>query len=335
MLKTALLYEKGEAGAVRCRLCAHHCLVKPGKRGLCGVRENREGVLYSLVYGKVSALALDPIEKKPLYHFLPGTATYSLATVGCNFTCAFCQNAGLSQAAPGETGVRDLTPEAAVSEALASGARSLSYTYSEPTIFLEYALDIGRLARNRGLRNIFVTNGFMGPDALPLLSEFLDAANVDLKCFSDDTYRRVIGGRLAPVLNNIRALHRMGVHLEITTLLIPGLNDSEAEVRETARFIAGVSPGIPWHVSRFHPDYRMADRPATPEASISRAVEIGREEGLHYVYAGNVRSRKEGETRCPSCRALLLQREGFRVLSQKIANGCCPGCGEKVSGVFD
>jgi pyruvate formate lyase activating enzyme len=333
-MKEALLYVRQAGGRVNCRLCAQVCLIGEGRRGLCGVRENRSGTLHSLVYGRVSALALDPVEKKPLYHFLPGSRTLSLATVGCNFKCAFCQNFSLSQAGPDDSTSQDISPEELVQRALASGASSISYTYSEPTIFLEYAYDIGKLARAKGLKNIFVTNGFMSEESYPFLLEFLDAANVDLKSFSDTVYRKVMGGRLEPVLENIRRLHASGVFLEVTTLLVPGLNDSEEEVRGMAKFLSSVSPFIPWHVSRFHPDYKMTDREPTSLASILRVVEIGKSSGLKFVYTGNITGQGSENTLCPDCGKLLVRRLGYTRPEVFMEQGRCPECGRIVPGLF-
>ncbi len=292
----AALWEVWRGGPqVHCFLCAHHCRVGPGGFGKCGVRENREGVLYTLVYGYPVSTAVDPIEKKPLFHFLPGSSTYSLATVGCNFVCSFCQNADISQM-PADQGMivgRPMSPEQVVAGAVSAGCRSVSYTYTEPTIFYEYARDCARLATEAGLKNVFVTNGFMTRQMLADIDGDLHAANVDLKSFSDEFYRSLTGARLKPVLDSIRRLHETGVWVEVTTLLIPGLNDGDDELRGLASFLVSVSPDIPWHVSRFHPTYRLLDVPATPVETVDKAVRLGREAGLRYVYRGNMPGRKE------------------------------------------
>ena len=334
-MKEAMLYEKQEHKAVQCMLCSHYCTIRTGNTGTCGVRENREGRLFSLVYGQVSALALDPIEKKPLFHFYPGTQTFSLATVGCNFKCGFCQNASISQAEPGARRGPSLPPGAVVQEALGHGSKILSYTYSEPTVFFEYAYDTGKAGRARGLRNVFVTNGFMSAESRAYCAEFLDAANIDLKFFSDDTYRAVAGGRLSPVLDNIRAFHGMGVFLEITTLVVPGLNDSDAELKAIADFIVSVNPLIPWHVSAFHPDHHMRDRKATRPENIERALEIGLTAGLKHVYAGNVRLGGRENTACAGCGRLLVRRSGYARPEIDLRRGKCPGCGTPLSGRFE
>jgi pyruvate formate lyase activating enzyme len=331
----ARYWQAAEKNRVQCGLCAHGCVIASGKRGLCAVRRNQEGVLLSENYGEVSALALDPVEKKPLFHFLPGSQTFSFAARGCNFHCAFCQNASLSQAAEFTVPSRHVEPQALVLQAASSGARSVSYTYSEPTVFMEFAEDTARLAREQGLKNIFVTNGFLGASARESALTFLDAANVDLKCFSEDTYRKTIGGALAPVLDTLRAFHQGGLWLEITTLLVPSLNDSDAEIRAIARFVASLSPDIPWHLSRFHPQYRMTDRGSTSVGTLHRAVDIGIEEGLRFVYTGNIPGDASENTRCPSCKSLLIRRIGHAQTESFIPKGRCPHCGFVMPGVFD
>jgi pyruvate formate lyase activating enzyme len=331
----AALWEAWRGGPqVHCFLCAHQCRIGPGGVGTCGVRENREGVLYTLVYGCPISTAVDPIEKKPLFHFLPGTSTYSLATVGCNFVCAFCQNAAISQM-PADQGRIVGTPmsaEQVVAGALAAGCRSVSYTYTEPTIFYEYARDCARLATEAGLKNVFVTNGFMTRQMLADIDGDLHAANVDLKSFSDDFYRSLVGARLKPVLDSIRRLHEMGVWTEVTTLLIPGLNDSDGELRDLASFLVSVSPDIPWHVSRFYPTYRLLDVPPTPVETVEKAVRIGREAGVRYVYGGNVPGHSSESTSCPSCGKTVIERAGHSLSSNRVAGGRCPGCGEQIPG---
>jgi len=335
MLKEAMLYAPADGGKVLCNLCAHRCLIAESKYGLCGVRQNRSGTLMSLVYGEVIAAHVDPIEKKPLFHFLPGTTSFSMATVGCNFHCGFCQNWQISQSSKrkGTLGGQELSPEEAVGLALARGCRSISYTYTEPTVFFEYACDTMRLAKDKGLSNIFVTNGYMTAEALETLRGLLDAANVDLKSFNEETYRRVCGGHLQPVLDSIALMRKLGVWVEATTLVVPGLNDGEEELGRIARFLAGVDPDIPWHVSRFHPDYQYADTPATPAATLDRALKIGRQAGLRYIYTGNIMGGSE-DTLCPNCGKTLIRRRGFSVTDIALESGSCPSCRTPVAGVF-
>ena len=331
----AALWEEWQGGPrVHCFLCGHHCRIAPGALGRCGVRENRDGVLYTLVYGCPISTVVDPIEKKPLFHFLPGSMSFSLATVGCNFTCSFCQNADISQM-PRDRGRivgRPLSPEQAVSAALEAGCLSISYTYTEPTIFYEYARDCARLAAAAGLKNVFVTNGYMTAETLDDIDGHLHAANVDLKSFSDQFYRTLVGARLKPVLDSIRRLCNMGVWVEVTTLLIPGRNDGDDELRSLASFLASVSPDIPWHVSRFHPTYRLLDAPPTPVASVENALRIGREEGLRYVYGGNISGHSSESTVCPACGEVVIERQGFRLGIKRDRDGRCPRCGRQVAG---
>jgi pyruvate formate lyase activating enzyme len=314
-----------------CFLCNHRCHIKPGKRGVCRVRENREGVLYSLSYGRLISQNADPIEKKPLYHFLPGTLSYSIATPGCNFQCGFCQNWQISQEYGDLADYAAFTePEAVVRGAVRSGCASIAYTYTEPTIYMEYALDTARLAKKEGLKNAFVTNGFESPEAIKAMTGLIDAANVDLKSFSDDFYRRSCYGRLEPVLNSIKAMHAAGIHVEVTTLVVTGLNDSEDELKEIAAFIAGVSRDMPWHISRFHPDYKTLDSAPTPLAVIERAVSLGEEAGLRYIYVGNVRNSDRQHTRCPECGALVISRSYMRVIDDNLDDGKCGACGAEL-----
>ncbi len=334
----AALWEAWQGGPqVHCFLCAHHCRIGPGGFGKCGVRENRDGVLYTLVYGCPVSTAIDPIEKKPLFHFLPGTSTYSLATVGCNFACSFCQNADISQmpADQGRIVGRPMSPEQIVAGALAAGCRSISYTYTEPTIFYEYARDCARLATEGGLKNVFVTNGFMTREMLVDIDGDLHAANVDLKSFSDEFYRSLAGARLKPVLDSIRRLYEMGVWIEVTTLLIPGQNDDDEELRGLASFLVSVAPDIPWHVSRFHPTYRLLDVPPTPVQTIEKAVRIGREAGLRYVYGGNVPGHSSESTPCPSCGESVIERVGHGLRRNDAVDGSCPACGQAIAGCLE
>jgi pyruvate formate lyase activating enzyme len=296
------------------------------------VRENRAGELVTLTYACPVAAAVDPIEKKPLFHFLPGTLSYSIATVGCNFTCSFCQNADISQM-PRDRGRVQGTyhpPTEVVAQAQATGCASIAYTYTEPTIFMEYAAECARLAVRAGLQNVFVTNGYMTAEALDYIGADLHAANVDLKSFSDQFYRAVVGARLKPVLDSIRGLAARGVFLEVTTLLIPGKNDGETELRELTEFLAGVDVDIPWHVSRFHPTYRMTDAPSTPLSSIERALRLGEEAGLRYVYPGNVGGGEGESTFCPACGTRVIERRLYQVVETRLRGASCAHCGERL-----
>jgi pyruvate formate lyase activating enzyme len=335
-VKEAYLYDKLEKQKVRCFLCNHRCLIKEGAKGICGVRENRGGLLVSLVYGKVIAKNVDPIEKKPLFHFLPGSRSYSIATVGCNFQCLFCQNSDISQMPRDQNRIwgEDMTSEEIVAEALASRSATMAYTYTEPTIYFELALDTGRLAAQEGIKNIFVSNGYMTEECLREISPDLHGANVDLKAFNEDFYRSQCGAKLEPVLKSLETMKDLGVWLEVTTLLIPGLNDSEHELRELARFLAALDPDIPWHISRFHPTYRLTQVRHTPAESIHRAKEIGTEEGLNYVYTGNLPGDEGEKTFCHGCGDLIIDRVGFSIRKNRIKENACPKCGVKIPGVW-
>ncbi len=336
-VREAALYEKLPDGRVRCALCAHRCVIAEGKRGVCAVRENRGGTLVSLVYGRLIARHVDPIEKKPLFHVLPGTPSYSIATVGCNFHCRWCQNADISQM-PRDRNliVGDFaSPRAVVADAVRTRCASIAYTYTEPTIFFEYAYDTAVLAREAGLANVYVTNGYMTGEMLDAFHPYLDAANVDLKSFRDDTYRSYTGARLQPVLDSLKAMRRLGIWVEVTTLVVPGVNDDPAELRDIATFIAEeLSVDVPWHVSRFHPTYRLIDRPPTPVETLRRAREIGAEAGLHYVYVGNVWEEGSEDTVCPACGARLIRRHGFSVRLNRVRDGRCPDCEATIAGLW-
>lgn len=328
-----MLYEKLTENRVRCNLCAHRCVIADGKKGVCQVRENQGGVLYTLVYGRTIAQHIDPVEKKPLFHFYPGSTAFSIATPGCNFRCRWCQNWEISQM-PREQHLiqgEPALPQEIVRAASRAGCRSIAYTYTEPTIFFEYAYDTARLAHEAGLANIYVTNGYMTQEMLETFAD-LDAANVDLKAFRDETYRTYVGARLQPVLDAMRTIKRLGIWLEVTTLVIPGVNDDPAELRDAARFVAQeLGVDTPWHISRFFPAYQMADTPPTPLSTLRRAEEIGREEGLRYIYVGNVAG--EETTTCHQCGHVLIARSGFSVVRNEIREGRCPACGAPVSGV--
>ncbi len=336
MKREAMLYKKLEDGVVQCRLCAHYCRIRDGESGLCRVRRNEGGTLYTLAYGETIARNVDPIEKKPLYHFLPGTFSYSIATAGCNFQCGFCQNWQISQAAS-DRGIigdgRAFPPEKIASEALEHGCASISYTYTEPTIFFEYARQTALAARTEGLKNVFVTNGYMSRHALEKASAWLDAANVDLKAWSDDYYRDTCRGRLKPVMDTITRMKELGIWVEVTTLVIPGDNDSAEDLAGIAGFIAGVAKEIPWHISRFHPDYRYDRTPPTPMETLRKAERIGHEAGLKYIYLGNVAGDRN--TRCPACGETVVERSIGGVGRTRLQNGRCQACGNPVEGIWN
>ncbi len=334
-MKKALLWEKKEENRVHCFLCAHGCIISQGKRGICGVRENREGELYSLVYGLLIAQNVDPIEKKPLFHVHPGSLSYSVATVGCNFACSFCQNADISQlvADHGRITGKEVSPNTVVQSAKSFGCRSIAYTYTEPTIFFEYALDTSRLALSEDLINVFVSNGYMSSECLDSMAPYLAAANVDLKSFRNGFYMEQCKARLQPVLDSLKKMKQIGVWVEVTTLLVPGLNDSEGELADIANFIRELGVETPWHISRFWPTYRLADAHPTPVESIRKARDIGLRAGLHYVYTGNLPGDDGENTYCPECRELLIHRTGYTIRRNALAKGACPACGHAIPGV--
>jgi pyruvate formate lyase activating enzyme len=332
----AILATPQPDGAVRCAVCAHRCLVRPGRTGICGVRELRDGTLVATTYGQVVAGALDPIEKKPLYHVAPGSTAWSIATPGCPFHCRYCQNWEIAQGP--RLGIplpsRQTTPAAVVRDATDRGAAAVAYTYVEPTVFLEFALDTGHLARAAGLRNLWITDGYATREAISLLAEVIDAANVDLKAFDDAFYRRLCGARLAPVLDAILAMREAGIWLEITTLVIPGHNDDAPQLRAIASWIAGnLGAETPWHVSRFHPAFRMTDVGVTPAATLAMAAAIGRDAGLAHVYVGNAPDLGLEDTRCTGCDELLVVRRAWRVQNRMTPGGGCPRCGRPLAGI--
>jgi len=336
MIKEAMLYQKLDDQYVHCNLCAHRCTIKPDRRGICGVRENRDGVLYSLVYGTLIAEHIDPIEKKPFFHVYPASKSYSIATVGCNLNCDFCQNHEISQM-PRSTRMingEDILPAEIAEQAKKSGSKTIAYTYTEPTIYFELAYDTAKIAVENGLKNVFVTNGFMTAEAIEMMAPYLTAANVDLKSFRDEFYKKRCGARLIPVLESLRKMKEMGIWVEITTLLIPSLNDSDEELKDIAQFIAGLGVETPWHISRFHPQFKMLNVPVTPLSSLHRAVEIGKQSGLKYVYSGNVPENDGENTKCFNCGNLLIERYGFKIVSMNLKGNKCSNCGTELEGVF-
>jgi pyruvate formate lyase activating enzyme len=335
-MKEAMFYRQEKGKTVRCFLCNHHCHIKHDHRGLCGVRENRDGKLFSLVYGKLVSEHIDPVEKKPMFHLLPGSRSYSISTVGCNFRCAHCQNYQISQYQHTHPDIpgQDRTPADIVNAAQQTGCESISYTYVEPTIFYEFAYECAILARERGIKNIFVSNGYMTEEVTRHLAPVLDGINIDIKAFTEKFYHEVCKAKLKPVLDTVRLMRDLGVWVEATTLVIPGWNDSREELQGVARFIKEVDPAMPWHVSAFYPTYKMLDRPPTPLASIRMAREIGLAEGLRFVYVGNVPGENGENTSCPGCHAELINRFGYRTTVVNLDHGRCGICQEEIAGVW-
>ena len=327
----ALQYEKLEDQAVKCSLCNHRCTIREGKEGICGVRVNEGGTLYAATYGKISAEAVDPIEKKPLFHFLPGTLSYSLGSIGCNFHCPYCQNWHISAATLESDMLRDLPVREGVDRAFSRGCASISWTYNEPTIWHEYTLEMGTLARKRGLGTVYVTNGYITEEALAELAPMLRAFRVDLKAFTDEFYRKYCGAKLQPVLDAAVLAKELGMHIETVTLVIPGLNDGMEEMEGMIRWVLeNLGPDTPMHFTRFHPDYKMRDQRATPVATLEKILERARELGIRFAYLGNVFGHRYEHTYCPACNALLIERTGFDARIRNLEGHRCRECGEEI-----
>lgn len=332
-----MLYSKEPDNRVACHLCRHSCRIADGDTGICKVRLNEDGTLYSIFYGKPVTMGTDPIEKKPLFHFHPGTFAYSIATMGCNFQCPFCQNWQISQygrTVSERSAGAEVTPAQIVAEAKANKCKSISYTYTEPTIFFEYAYDTAKLAKEQGLYNNFVTNGYMTRKAIDTIAPYLDAANIDLKSFRKDTYRKYMKAQLDGVLDSIRYMKQHDIWIEVTTLIVTDMNDSEEELRDIATFIVETGRDIPWHISAFFPNYDYTDKSPTDMKILKRAYEIGKEVGLRYVYMGNVPGDETENTSCYNCGKLLIARRGYQVGDNLIAEGSkCPECNTVIDGV--
>jgi pyruvate formate lyase activating enzyme len=342
-MKEAILYEKLEKKRVQCHVCNHHCTILPNKRGICGVRENQDGILYSLVYGRAISEAIDPIEKKPFFHFLPGSTALSIATVGCNFRCDNCQNWEISQASKlsGYTDLKisgeNLPPTKVVADALDNNCASIAYTYTEPTIWLEYALDCMKLASQKNLKNVWVSNGYMSDKTVKKILPYLDAINIDLKFFDNINYQKNCGAKLEPILNNLKTFKKMGVWLEITTLSIPTLSDSQDMFTAIARFIKKeLGAATPWHISSFSGQisYKLQDLPDTPQDTLGTAVAIARKEGLQNVYAGNAPGLNLENTYCPHCQTEVIARHGY-LITRHDNKGRCPKCHKKLSLIIE
>ncbi len=321
-----------EKEKITCLLCRHYCQLKEGQIGVCGVNQNVNGELKTLVYGHPVALNVDPVEKKPLYHLLPGTSVLSFGTVGCNFKCPFCQNWDISQEKHINKSI-EVSPQKMVELALENGSKSIAYTYNEPTIFYPYAKDIGVIAKEKGLKNIFVSNGFETPEIIQDMPSWLDSANIDLKSWDDEYYKKVLKGGLEAVKDTLKRMVDAGIWVEVTTLLIEGENDSDEDITQMAEFIAKeLGYHVPWHLSAFHPDYKMKDHNYTTLATLKRANKIAKEAGLYYVYMGNV--PVHSDTFCPDCNTLLIDRTGYAVTINNLEDGHCPKCKRAIEGVW-
>jgi len=342
-MRIAQLFKKLKNNQIQCLVCNHYCKISEGKTGICGVRKNIAGDLKLLVYGRPIAINIDPIEKKPLFHFLPGSKIFSLGTYGCNFRCSFCQNWDISQLSKGYQNFEELIkktceewpPEKIVDYCRKNQIPGIAYTYNEPTIFVEYAYDAMKLAKKSGIKNIFVSNGYESKETVEYIAPYLDAINIDLKSFRDEFYNRLCGAKLKPVLETIKLIHQKKIWQEITTLLIPGENDSEKEIKEIAKFIASIDKNIPWHLSRFYPAYQMTNKEATSIGILEKAYEIGKKAGLNYIYLGNVLTEKYESTYCSECGEKLIKRIGYSInITDSFKNGRCLKCGNQIPGIW-
>ncbi len=326
-------YTPLENGKIQCDLCRHYCHLKEGQVGICGVNQNVGGKLKNLVYGHPIALNVDPVEKKPLYHFLPASRVLSFGTVGCNFKCPFCQNWDISQSKQINEEI-EVSPQQMVQLAIEQGAASIAYTYNEPTIFYPYAKDIGLIAKEKGIKNIFVSNGFESKEMIDDMATWVDAANIDLKSWDEKYYKKVLKGGFEAVKDTLRRMVKAGIWVEVTTLLIEGDNDSREDLEAMANFIANdLGVHVPWHLSAFHPDYKMQDHHATALATLKRAEQIGRDAGLYYIYLGNV--GVENPTRCPQCHEAVIVRRSYGYIDNRLVDGKCPTCSRKIKGVWE
>lgn len=317
-----------EGGKVRCSLCPHQCLLADGKRGLCGVRENRGNTLYSLIYGKASSINPDPIEKKPLFHFLPGSTSISFGSIGCNLFCMHCQNWSISKAKYGQIGLTDITPEDVVRYARNSGAKSVSWTYNEPTIWHEFTTEASKVAHSAGLKTNYVTNGYINEEPLRDLKGVIDAMNIDVKGFTESFYKNVCGGKLAPVLRSCEVAFEIGIHVELTYLVIPDHNDKDDELSGFCNWVSqSLGKETPIHFSAFHPDYKLTSVPQTSEKSLTKAYDLAKKEGLEFVYLGNIQANDRDDTFCPKCGTKVVDRDGFRVRDTKLKGDRCAKCG--------
>lgn len=351
-MKECILYKKLDDNKVKCIACKQNCIIAKDQTGICGVRLNKEGKLYLIVYGKAVSANVDPIEKKPLFHFLPATDIFSIGTVGCNFSCTFCQNWDISQITKdlkqklskekhpelmeieiGKLGY-ELSPEKIVNICLEQGIKSIAYTYNEPTIFFEYLYDTAKLAKKHNIKNVMVSNAYETDEALEILKDYIDAINFDLKSFSEDFYNKICKAKLKPVLETIKKAYDLGIWIEITTLIIPNHNDSDKELKQIAEFIANIDKNIPWHVSAFYPTYKMDDVPETTHATLLKAYEIGKKAGLKYVYVGNVVDEEHSGTYCPECNTLLINRHVYLTSIENFKDGKCLKCNKEIKGVW-
>jgi pyruvate formate lyase activating enzyme len=334
--KRIALFQEETARGIMCRICPNECVLKEGEISKCNNRKVYQSKLYTMAYGNPCSVNVDPVEKKPLYHFLPGSGAFSIATAGCNLVCLNCQNWSISQTSPDKTRNYELSPQQVVEECIKSQCKSIAYTYSEPTTFYEYAFETAILARKAGIKNIVKSNGYINEEPLRKLCGVIDAANIDLKAFTESAYLKLSGGKLQPVLNSLKIYKEMGVWLEITNLIVPSWTDNLDEIRKMCSWL--VNNGFthtPLHFSRFYPLYKLDQLPPTPVDMLNKAAEIAAEEGLKYIYIGNVPGNETADTKCPSCNKDVIKRQGYRILLNNITDGKCQSCGKKVDGIWN
>lgn len=334
MKKETILYEKLNDKKVKCGVCPWRCVLKPGKLGNCGTRENVNGELYSLTYGAISSLAIDPMEKKPMYHFYPGNPILSISSVGCNFHCKHCQNWTISQVKATEARLREMSPEDVINYAKKKNCKHIAYTYNEPLIWLEYILDVAKLARENGITNVLVTNGYITHEAFELIKPYIDGANVDVKAFTDNFYQEIVGvPSIKPVLDTVKNMHQAGILVEITNLIIPTKNDDMEEIQELCEWVKNdLGDDVPLHFSRFHPMFQLSDVPSTPKKTLEKAYEVAKRVGLKHIYLGNIFIPKTGNTYCPNCNTLIIERQGYSISCKNLSSkNTCKKCGYKLN----
>ncbi len=335
MLKEAKYYSKLEQKKIKCTLCPHECILNIGQTGICRTRKNIDGKLYTLAFSNPVAINIDPIEKKPLYHFLPTSRTFSIATAGCNLRCKNCQNATISQVSPEQTNNYNLEPKQIIDSALKNNCKSIAYTYTDPVVFYEYALETAKLAKKNGLKNIIVSAGYINQKPLEELCQFIDAANIDLKSFDDNLYKKLNSARLQPVLETLKTLRKKNIWLEITNLLIPGFNDNEQMIDKMTKWLAKNGfDETPLHFSKFYPTYKLSNIAPTPLETIEKAIQIARQNGLKYIYGGNIWGHNSENTYCPNCNNIIISRNSYNTKIKAIENGKCTFCGKKINGVW-
>jgi pyruvate formate lyase activating enzyme len=336
MKKEASFWDKKKENKVQCKLCSHNCIISDGKLGICGVRKNENGNLYSMIYGSASSLAADPIEKKPLYHFYPGTKAFSMGTVGCNFRCLHCQNYSISTANASITYLRDITPEQVIKSAKEYSCQGVSYTYNEPTIWHEFTFDSAKLVKKEGMYTCYVTNGYINEEPLKEISKYLDAMNIDVKSFSDDFYKKICKAKLQPVLSTCELAKELGIHIELTYLVIPTYNDSIGEVEKFCKWVVEeIGDSTPVHFSRFHPDFNLQNIPKTPMQTLLNIFETAKKSGILYPYLGNVLHGEYENTYCPKCGNLMIERNGYFININGLDKNKCNSCGQLIDIVYD